>query len=507
MDALKIFTSEQVRQIDAYTIKNEPIASLDLMERASAQIAGWLMDAFELDTRFHFFIGPGNNGGDGLAVARMMALGNYNVEVAMVRISDKLSTDAQANLERLRKAVKLDIHEITSKKDIPDMKDDGTVIVDAIFGSGLARKVGGLAGIVIQHLNSLPNLRISIDIPSGLFGEDNRDNDPETLFRSDFTLALQAPSLSFFYADNQDFTGDWDVLPIGLHPDIMEELQTPYHYLSPEYISGLIRPRKKFDHKGSYGHALLIAGCYGMMGAAVLGARAGLRSGIGLLTAHIPRFGYKIIQTAVPESLISIDESDIIFSGHPDLEDFSAVGVGPGLGCRTNTGKALLKLIEEVKVPLVIDADALNILAENKDWLEKLPDYTILTPHPKEFDRLAGPSGNGFERNARQIGFSKKYNVITVLKGAHTSISLPDGSCYYNTSGNPGMATAGSGDVLTGIVLSLLAQGYMPREAACTGVYLHGLAGDLAAEAGSEESLIAGDMIAYLGEAFRFLKA
>ena len=503
---MKIFTSEQVRQIDAYTIKNEPIVSLDLMERASAQMAGWLTEAFEQDTRFLFFIGPGNNGGDGLAVARMLAQQNYYIEVCMVRISDKLSPDAQVNFERLQETGQVTIHEISKEKDEVPLPDSGTIIIDAIFGSGLTRKVEGMATRVIKQLNGLPNLRIAIDIPSGLFGEDNRDNGGDGIFKADFTLTLQSPSLSFFFAENQDYTGDWDVLPIGLHPDIMEELPGSYYYLTAPYIAGLIKSRKKFSHKGSYGHALLIAGCYGMMGAAVLASRAGLRSGIGLLTTHVPRFGYKIMQTTVPESLVSIDESDIIFTGHPELGGFSAVGVGPGLGCRSNTVKALLGLIDNVKVPLVMDADALNILAENPGWLKKLPENSILTPHPKEFDRLAGPSESGFSRNARQIEFSKKYGVITILKGAHTSIALPDGTCYFNTSGNPGMATAGSGDVLTGIVLSLLGQGYTPRDAALAGVYLHGLAGDLAAEYGSEESLIAGDIIEYLGAAFRFIK-
>jgi ADP-dependent NAD(P)H-hydrate dehydratase / NAD(P)H-hydrate epimerase len=502
---MKIFTSEQVRTIDAFTIENEPIASIDLMERASVQITSWLCDVFEQDTRFSFFIGPGNNGGDGLAVARMLAIRNYAVDVYILKISGKLSLDAQINLERLRKSGMVKITEIAGEKDLQTPGAD-FVIIDAIFGSGLKRKIEGLASGVIQKLNILPNLRISIDIPSGLFGESMKEVDRECIFRADFTLALHAPSLSFFFSENQDFTGDWDVLPIGLHPEIMEELPSSYYYLTQSFIAGLLKSRKKFSHKGTYGHALLIAGCYGMMGAAVLASRACLRAGIGLVTTHVPRFGYSIIQTSVPESLVSIDESDIIFSCYPDLQGFTAVGVGPALGCRTNTGKAMLRLIEDVKVPLLIDADGLNLLAENPEWLTKLPENTILTPHPGEFDRLAGLSNNGSTRNALQIEFSKKYKVIIVLKGAHTSITLPDGTCYFNTTGNPGMATAGSGDVLSGIVLSLLGQGYTPGDAALAGVYLHGLAGDQAAEAGSEESLIAGDLVDFIGEAYRFIK-
>jgi hydroxyethylthiazole kinase-like uncharacterized protein yjeF len=388
------------------------------------------------------------------------------------------------------------------------IKDPSAVIVDAIFGSGLKRVVSGLAADVIAYVNSLPNLRIAIDMPSGLFGEDNRGNHPEAILKADYTLALQSPSLSFFFAENQEFTGVWEVLPIGLHPEIMEREETPYRYLLARYLAPRIRARNKFDHKGSFGHALLIAGCYGMMGAAVLASKACLRGGIGLLTCHVPRMGYKILQTAAPEALISLDPSDIIFTTAPELAVFSAVGVGPGLGCKTNSGSGLRELIEKVKVPLVIDADALNLLSANPDWIRLLPENTILTPHPKEFDRLLGQPGplSGYDRHLRQIEFAREHRLIVVLKGAHSSIAFPDGSCWFNTTGNPGMATGGSGDVLTGIILSLLGQGYTPGDAALIGVYLHGLAGDIAAGAASEESLIAGDIIDSLGHAFQYLK-
>ncbi len=502
---MKIFTSEQVRRIDAYTIENEPIVSIDLMERAGTQIASWISEVFENSIPFIFLIGPGNNGGDGLAVARILSGNDYLVEVFMVQISSNLSPDARTNLERLRSAGKVSIREVKEAGGLV-INDPSAVVVDALFGSGLKRKVTGLAAEVITKVNELPNLKIAIDMPSGLFGEDNRGNDPDAVLKADYTLALQAPSLSFFLAEKQEFTGIWEVLPIGLHPKIMEEEETPYRYLLAEYLSTLLMPRKKFDHKGNYGHALLIAGCDGMMGAAVLAARACLRSGIGLVTSHVPRFGYKILQTSVPESLISIDQSDIIFSEAPDLGGYSALGVGPGLGCKSNSGKALKALIESVKIPMVIDADALNLISANPDWISLLPENTILTPHPREFERLAGPAGDAYSRHLRQIEFAGKHKLIVVLKGAHSSIAFPDGSCWFNTTGNPGMATAGSGDVLTGIILSLLGQGYSPGNAALLGVYLHGLAGDLAAEASSEESLIAGDIIESLGLAFQYLK-
>jgi NAD(P)H-hydrate epimerase len=502
---MKIFTSAQVRKIDAYTIEHEPIESIDLMERASIQIATWLSEMFDNSHPFLFLIGPGNNAGDGLAVARLLMEKNYLVEAFLVRISDSLSADAGTNLERLREKPGARIREVD---DVSSMviNDPEIILVDALFGSGLTRRVEGLAKAIIASANALPNLRISIDIPSGLFGEDNTDNDPDAIFRADFTLALQAPSLSFFFAENQAYIGTWDVLPIGLHPQIMEEEGSPWRYTEAGHAGSLLQPRLKFAHKGTFGHCLLIAGSYGMMGAAVLAARACLRTGTGLVTGHVPRLGYRILQTSVPEALISIDESDIIFAGVPDLGPFSAVGIGPGLGCKPNTSRAFHELIRAARAPMVIDADGLNMLSEHPEWLDLLTEETILTPHPREFERLAGPARNAYERVRMQMDFAIRNKVIVVLKGAHTSIAFPDGMCWFNTTGNPGMATAGSGDVLTGIILSLLGQGYQPRDAAILGVYLHGLAGDLAAEASSEESLIAGDIIDTLGFAFQYLK-
>lgn len=499
---MKIFTSEQVRQIDKYTIENEPIASIDLMERAAQQITGWLTDHYDQRYSFTVFSGPGNNGGDGLAVARMLLQQFYSVTIYMIRISEQLSPDAKINYDRLKKMDNIEIINIRDHDQMPVLSEN-EIIVDAIFGSGLSRPSDGLTARIIKHLNSLPNTRISIDIPSGLFGEDNSCNQPENIINADFTLTLQFLPLSFFFAENEQYTGNWEALPIGLAKNAIQEIYSPYNYVLSSDISVLLKKRKRFSHKGTYGNVLLIAGSYGMMGAAVLSARAALRAGSGLVTVHLPGFGYQIVQTAVPEALISMDASDVIFSGIPELAGFNAVGIGPGLGSMINTQQALLDLLKKVKVPLVIDADGLNILSANKEWLNLLPAGTILTPHPKEFDRLAGESGTGYDRNQRQIGFAQKYNVIVVLKGAYTSIALPDGSCYFNSTGNSGMATAGSGDVLTGIILSLLGQGYIPAHAALVGVYLHGLAGDLAAKEGSEESVIAGDIIENIGRAYR----
>lgn len=499
---MKIFTSEQVRQIDKYTIENEPIASIDLMERAAQQIAGWLITHYDRRYSFIVFSGSGNNGGDGLAVARMLLQQFYKVTVYVIRISDKLSPDAQINYERFKKLDSSEIMDVHEKDQLPFISENN-IILDAIFGSGLSRPSDGFTARVIKHLNSLPNTKIAIDIPSGLFGEDNSGNKLDNIIQADITLTLQFPPLSFFFAENEQYTGKWVVLPIGLASHAIQEIDSPYKYVLSDDIKKLLKKRARFSHKGTYGNVLLIAGSYGMMGAAVLGAKAALRAGSGLVTVHLPGFGYQIVQTAIPEALVSMDESDLIFSSVPELAGYNAIGIGPGLGSMIKTQRALFDLLKKVKVPFVIDADGLNILSANKEWLKSLPPGTILTPHPKEFDRLAGESRTGYDRNQIQMDFARKNNVIVVLKGACTSITMPDGSCYFNSTGNSGMATAGSGDVLTGIILSLLGQGYKPVHAALVGVYLHGLAGDYAAKEGSEESVIAGDIIENIGKAYR----
>ncbi|MDO8929577.1 MAG: NAD(P)H-hydrate dehydratase, partial [Bacteroidota bacterium] len=304
------------------------------------------------------------------------------------------------------------------------------------------------------------------------------------------------------FPENFQFTGDWEVLPIGLSSKAIGQTESNYFYLTKEYISGKIIKRDKFSHKGTFGHALLIAGSHGKMGAAVLSSKACLRSGVGLLTSHVPRLGYEIIQNSVPEAMTSIDSSETVFSEVPDLAMFSAIGIGPGLDKKTATQNAFKKLLQAQHKKMVIDADALNILAENKNWYRLIPENSILTPHPKEFERLAGISANSYARLQLQLQFSAKYRVIVVCKGAHSCITFPNGDVYFNSTGNPGMATGGSGDVLTGIILGLLAQSYSPEDAALIGVYLHGLAGDLAATQFSQHAMIAGDIIELLGAAF-----
>lgn len=502
---MKIFRCDQIRQIDDYTIRNEPVVSTDLMERAAQKLHEWISQHYDNGRSVMIFAGPGNNGGDGLALARMLSLDGYKTSVWFAGSPANTSGDWKINRNRLEGIPGLTFNIVDSAENIHGI-EKGTIIIDALFGSGLTRPVKGLVADVISKINSSRCTVISVDMPSGLFGEDNAGNDPEAIVMATHTLTFQFPKLSFMFPENEKYTGQWHVLPIGLHEKIIESTETPYSLLARGMIKPLIRQRNKFDHKGSFGHGLLAGGSYGKMGAVILGARAALRTGIGLITCHIPSGGNLIMQCSVPEAMLSMDSAEKSISEINVNFAFNAAGVGPGMGTEKQTQDALHEFIRKCRRNLVLDADALNILSENREWLKELPAGTVLTPHPKEFERLAGKTVNSYERLSRQITFSMEYGCIVVLKGAHTSISDPAGKVAFNLTGNPGMATAGSGDTLTGIILSLLAQGYDPGEAAKTGVCIHGLAGDIAAGMASEESLVASDIIDSIGAAFNRIR-
>lgn len=502
---MRIFRSDQIKLIDELTIRNEPVASVDLMERAANQLFQWISERYERSAGIHIFAGPGNNGGDGLALARILAKNRYKPSVWHVRISDKQSDDWNKNRKRLEKETDIVLNNIEKEEHFPLINSD-EIVIDAIFGSGLSRPVDGLAASVIKLINSSDSKVISVDIPSGLFCEDNSSNDPESIVKADFTLSFQFPKLSFMFPENERYTGDWHIIPIGLDINAIAETPSSFNLLETDLIKPLLKIRNKFDHKGDFGHGLLVAGSYGKMGAAVLSAKAALRSGIGLLTCHIPQKGNLIMQVSVPEAMVIHDKSETQFSGMDLPENYSAAGVGPGIGIHQETQAALQLLLRKNKKPVVLDADALNIISLNKEWLSLLNENTILTPHPKEFERLAGTSADGYDRLKKQIALSEKYKCVVVLKGAHSSVTDQNGQVWFNSTGNPGMATAGSGDVLTGIILSLLAQGYEPVNAAITGVYLHGLAGDIAAEKLCQESIIASDIINGISSAYNRIR-
>jgi ADP-dependent NAD(P)H-hydrate dehydratase / NAD(P)H-hydrate epimerase len=502
---MKIFCCEKIKEIDEYTIKHEPIDSIDLMERAAGQVFNWITERFDRSEHIVVFAGPGNNGGDGLALARMLAANRYDTEAHYVKFTENVSQDWEINKRRLETETSIVLHSLTCDDQFPLISSED-IIIDAIFGSGLTRPVDGFPAEVIRKINRVNATVISIDIPSGLSGEDNSRNIPENIVMADYTLSFQFPKLSFMFADNAPYIGDWEVLPIGLNKSVIRNTITPYEYMVNNDIAPLLKKRNQFDHKGNYGHGLLVSGSYGKQGTAVLGARAALRTGIGLITCHIPSSGVIIVQSSLPEAMIQVDKSEKHISDIGNTDLFNAVGIGPGLGTEPESQNALHSLLSECKKPVVIDADGLNILALNKKWFSLLPKEAILTPHPKEFERIAGKTDNCYARLKKQIEFSIEHDCIVVLKGAHTSVTTPGGKIFFNSTGNPGMATAGSGDVLTGIILSLLSQGYTPENSAVLGVYLHGMAGDIAAAESSYESIIASDIIKSIGKAFNKIR-
>lgn len=493
---MKIFSVSQIRAWDDFTITNESISSLDLMERASIAFVKWFCERFDDRQCVKILCGMGNNGGDGLAIARLLLQKHYNVQVFAVKHSEAGSADFRENLARLQ--LQTHVHWIENVSAVPDLSSNDYVI-DALLGSGLSRPVEGVLADVIQAINGSESMVISVDIASGLFA-DTPNSPSDVIIKPTFTVSFQCPKLAFFQPQCGENVGEWHVVNIGLHPDYEHKTPTSYFYTAPGQIHSLSNPRKKYSHKGSFGHALLIGGSYGKIGAIVLSAKACVRSGAGLLTVQIPRCGYDILQTSLPEAMVLPDWHWMVNTNAPDVSSYSAVGIGPGLGKDSLTLSMLKQLLPTLTQPVVLDADALNLASENPDLLHSIPKNAILTPHPKEFQRLLGKSWkDDYEKLNLLRDFAQNHQLIVCLKGAHTAVALPDGSIHFNSSGNPGMATGGSGDVLTGILTGLLAQGLSPAEAAVFGVYQHGAAGDRAALKCTQPGLIASDIIKEMG--------
>jgi len=455
----RILSAAQIREWDAYTIANEPISPEGLMERASNAFVSWFVPRYNTGEKIGIVCGKGNNGGDGLVIARLLSDRHYDVSILRLDEADYNSF---------------------------------TVLIDAIFGSGLSRPVDGIYAIAIQKINSSPAIKISVDVPSGLRLDEPSDGD---IVRADHTITFQVPKLALMMPENAEYVGEWHVVAIGLKKDFVVESKNFYVDQVP------IKSRKKFSHKGDYGRALIVAGSLGKMGACILATRATLRSGAGLVTAHVPKCGYTIIQASVPEAMASVDKTDDYFSDAGDVSNYDVIGIGPGIGVTASTVNGLRKILQAGK-PMVIDADGLNILSSSRDLMQLVPAGSILTPHPGEFKRLVGEWKDDFERLKLQKELASQTRCIVVLKGAHTSIATPSGEVFFNSTGNPGMAKGGSGDVLTGVLTGLLSQSYSAQEAAIIGVFKHGLAGDLAAASIGQNSLLAGDIVDFLGQSF-----
>ncbi len=493
----KILSTNQIKELDQFTIDHEPIAPIDLMERACHAFVHWFVQHVRLEKKIGIVCGTGNNGGDGLGIARMLHERGYSAKVWIVRGEMGETESFKINLKRLPEKI---IPSEISKQVNSALFKDCSVLIDAILGSGLSRPAQGIYAEVISSINQSEALRIAVDIPSGLFADAHSEGE---IVHADHTISFQLPKLSFLFPENHKYAGRWHLVDIGLSKEFIRDASANNFLVEPKSVKKMLRPRERFSHKGTYGHALLISGSFGKMGACILAAKAALRSGLGLLTVHIPSCGYSIIQTSVPEAMASVDETEKYFSRSPENLNYSCIGIGPGIGTDSETVNAFAKVLKEFNKPMVIDADGLNILSQNKELIDLIPEGSILTPHPKEFERLVGTWTNDFDRLEILRGFSAKIKSVVILKGAYSAIASPDGKVYFNPTGNPGMATGGSGDVLTGILTGLLSQGYSSTEAAILGVYAHGLSGDLAAADLGMNSLIAGDLIDFLPHAFK----
>lgn len=501
---MEIYTAEQVKRWDQFTIENEPVSSIDLMERAATRCVEWIGQHRLQKKSFLIFCGKGNNGGDGLAIARLLLQRGVRVEVFILEFGKMGSPDFQTNLLRLHE-LPVTIHFLQDETNFPEITEEA-VVIDALFGSGLNKALEGHSAALVAHINNSKALVVSIDLSSGLFIDQSSVGNP--VVRADHTLTFQVLKLPFLFQENAPFIGTVHLLDIGLHPRFTQT-ETPFaHLVGADLVKTIYRPRNRFAHKGAYGHALLVGGSYGKIGAVMLATLACLRSGAGLTTTYIPKCGYPVLQSGAPEAMVLTDEDPFMIAAPPSsLEKFGVIGIGPGLGTEEKTVKAIGQLLAAYNKPMVIDADGLNCLALNPSLLSGLPPHSILTPHPKEFERLFGPCANDYERMNRAQEKAHSHQIIIVLKGHHTLVATPSGQLYFNTTGNAGMAKGGSGDVLTGMITALVAQGYQPLLAALLGVYLHGAAGDLAAKQASPEAMIASDIIRNIGTAFLQLAA
>jgi ADP-dependent NAD(P)H-hydrate dehydratase / NAD(P)H-hydrate epimerase len=497
---MKIFSAEQIRAWDEYTIREEPVSSDQLMERAARSCYGWIVAQYPEQTHFDICCGKGNNGGDGLAIARLLAHHGKTVTVYVLEFGSAGTSDFQLNLSRLPQYPQVGIRFVQHTDQLPTFTID-TLLIDALYGSGLNRALEGLSAAMVEKINESGCTCIAIDLPSGLLADRSSISFP--VIRATHTLCLQSYKLAMLLPENDPYLGQVHLLSIGLHPGFYTYCETPYHLQLLQDIKALKPLRSRIAHKGSFGHALLLCGQLGKMGAAVLAAKGALRTGLGLLSCRVPAAGTVIMQTTVPEAMCLIDRLEDRISTLPeDTAKFTAIGIGPGIGTHPESVSLLEKLLTSIQQPLVLDADALNCLAMRPSLIEQLPAGSVLTPHPKEFARMFGESPNDFDRMQKAIEKAIRYKVYIVLKGHHTLIACPQGTAFFNGSGNAGMATGGMGDVLTGMLTGLLAQGIPVDSAVRLGVYLHGLAGNLAAQTVSEPALLPTDLFDHLGGAW-----
>jgi hydroxyethylthiazole kinase-like uncharacterized protein yjeF len=496
---IPILSTEQIRAADQYTIQHEPIVSIDLMERASRAFVEELVKQVFIRGDIYVFCGSGNNGGDGLAISRLLMERELPVKTYAVGDLNQGSPDFVINYHRIEGQVEW----LESLNGFPEI-DSKDLVIDALFGSGLSRPIEGFLGDLIQRLNEITARKVSVDIASGLFADKVPEEDA-VIFQPDLTISFQVPKWSFFQPALSRYVGEFRIVNIDLDSTFIAEQNTDCFLSEPRDFHRVFHKRERFSHKGDYGRLLIIAGSYGKMGAAVMAAQAAFRSGAGLVFLAAPACGVQIVQQQVKEAMVIEAGKDQVIDFLPDISPFDVVVVGPGLGEDKKTCEVMKQLLQQLQPhqKLVIDADGLNILSSQDGWYQKLPERTILTPHPGEFRRMVGEWKDDAEKLKLLRNFAIDHGCNIVLKGAFSAVADASGNIYFNPTGNPGMATAGSGDVLSGVITGLLCTGITAFEALRAGVFVHGVAGDLAAEKLGERSMMAGDLILNLPNAFK----
>jgi hydroxyethylthiazole kinase-like uncharacterized protein yjeF len=500
---LPLLIAEQIREGDAYTIAHEPISSIDLMERASRTFVGWFVNRFpDKNEGITFYCGTGNNGGDGLAIARLLCEHQYNkLNVVVARFSDKASDDFSENLQRIRKTC-VALTELAKGDGIPT--DNSPVIIDALLGSGLNKPLNGDYERLVKYINDLDRTVVAVDVPTGFYSEGEVPKDTIAI-KADLVITFQQPKINFLLPESAPYINCWETVNIGISEAFVHSQHSPYQFVEEKDIRQMLKPRHRFSNKGTYGHALIVAGQAKTMGAALLSASAAAHAGAGLTTACIPESGLTALNSYLPEIMAIVRSSDEL----PDIEwsKFSSIAVGPGLGKDTDALALLKAIIKNYKKPLVIDADALNLLAENQELLKQLPAGSILTPHMKEFDRLFGDHNSWWQRLQTAIKKAKELNLCILLKNDYTIVASPNGTAHFNSSGNAAMASGGMGDVLTGVIAALLGQKYPPEQACIIGAYIHGKAGDELALPNRMHVVLPGKLITQLPVTMAKLRA
>jgi hydroxyethylthiazole kinase-like uncharacterized protein yjeF len=471
---LPLLTAPQIREADAYTIAHQPVTSINLMERAAQAFVDCFTGHYpDKKLSITIYCGTGNNGGDGLAIARILNDLNYKtLQVKVARFSDKISDDFNVNLKRLLQTG-ISLSDIKPGEEYA--AENSTIIIDALLGSGLNKPLSGDYKKLTGYLNGLKKTVVAVDVPTGFF-TDGEIKEDAVVLKAELVITFQQPKINFLLPESAASIQNWEIAGIGIDEGFVQSLNSPYQFIEEKDIRQLLKPRHRFSNKGTYGHALIVAGQDKTMGAALLCSSAAAYAGAGLTTACVPESGLTALNTYLPELMAIIRKGNVL----PDMEwnQFTAIGIGPGLGKDKNALDLLRHILNNYHKPLVIDADALNLLSANDDLWQKIPEGSILTPHMKEFDRLFGDHSNWWQRLQTCIKKANKYKVYIVLKNDYTITAAPGGNIYFNSTSNPAMATGGMGDILTGIITSLLAQKYSPLDACLAGIYIHGKAGD-----------------------------